>query len=191
MKNIFSRKKQSPLYNPLKGDLHRKEFESEPRIKSEDNKPEEKPEVSEEQIDLGIKESKLEPIYKIRRSISKMEKTAEAMPFWKSEVIVVAMVISIFFIAIVAGLIYLSFSALPEQVPIFYDHNTNRWGLYDKAFLLFIPIIYGIIVFAVWRIIYSVFLFDHRLALVTTWVLILFSIFGIVGVSQIISLILV
>ena len=147
--------------------------------------------VDESQIQLGIKESSLEPVYKVRRAMKKMERTAEVMPFWKSEITVITLVISAFSILIITFEIFFFFSKLPINVPLFYNHITNQWELSDKSLYLFFPFVYAGSMFLVWRLIYSVFPFDRRLASVTTWALFFFSIFGTVGISEIFTLLLI
>src|SRR3990167_7054278 len=96
---FFKKKKKHSLYNPYKA-----------KNEGEENQPEfpielETP-IPETQIKLGIKESKLEPVFKVKRSISKMELTADAIPFWKSTISVIVLSFSIITLVILSFLIY-------------------------------------------------------------------------------------
>ncbi len=157
---------------------------------SEELIPQEIEKIPESQIQLGIKESSLEPIYKIKRAVTQLEKRAEVMPFWRNAVTVIALVVSTFSIIINTFVVYFFFSKLPLDVPLFYNHTSNQWQLYDKSFYLGLPILYTILTFITWKLIYSVFPFDRRLASVATWTLLFFSVFSVIGVTQILSLLL-
>ncbi|MBN1915939.1 hypothetical protein JW796_03030 [Candidatus Dojkabacteria bacterium] len=150
----------------------------------------EKEEISEAQIQLDIKDSKLEPIYKIKRVVTRLEKKAEVMPFWRSGITIIALVVSTFSIVIITFVIYYFFPRLPISLPLFYNQTTDHWNLYDKSLYLGFPLVYTGLLIMTWRIIYMVFPFDRRLASVSTWTLLIFSIFGVIGISQLISLLL-
>lgn len=146
--------------------------------------------VSESQIQLDIRDSKLEPIYKIKRAVTNLEKKAEVMPFWRNGVTIITLVVSTFSVVIISFIVYYFFPKLPIEAPLFYDQTANQWNLYDKSLYLGFPLVYAGLLVLAWRLIYMVFPFDRRLASVATWTILVFSIFGVIGTSQIISLLL-
>ena len=140
---------------------------------------------------IDIKPSKYESFFRFKRLISRVERTAEVMPFWRSGLIVTTLSISIVSVLLIAASIYLSFSSLPREVPLFFNQTTAMWELSLKAYYLFVPIILAAIIVISWRLIYSVFIFDKRLANIGVWTLLLFSLFSLIGISQILSLLII
>jgi hypothetical protein len=196
MKLPFLTKKQnkSALYNPTKpvqsgfqevdvnnvADFEQHEFP----IELSDT-------VSESQIKLNIRESSMEPMYKVKRSISKIEIAAEAIPFWKSTVSVITLTFSILTLVVFGFLIYFYYPRFPAEMPIFYDHSNGRWQLFPKSIFLFLPPIFAAIATILWKVNYSVFFFDKRLALVVTWIILLLALLNLIAIAQILSLVLI
>ncbi len=196
MKIPFFSKKQNKtaLYNPSKplqaGFQGLEEGQIE-RVEQNEFPMELSSSISDSQIKLNIKESSLEPMYKVKRSISKIEVAAEAIPFWKNTLSVITLTFSILTLIVFGFLIYFYFPKLPSEMPLFYDHSNGRWILYPKSFYLFMPFVFGGIIAVLWRVNYAVFFFDRRLALVATWIILLLSFLNLIAIAQILSLILI
>jgi hypothetical protein len=119
---------------------------------------------SKEQIPLGIKYSKKEPIYRIKRRLSRLENVIEILPFWKNGFTVFTTTFSVAVIIILSVIVYKNFNLLPDKVPLFYNHDKETWtAVYDKSMFILIPLIvssFNMMIIRLGMIIYN---FDKKL----------------------------
>jgi len=127
----------------------------------------------EGQIDIPINVKRDNSIAFLKNSFDKQVLTVSITPYWKSFSFVLAFVYSWITFIFLGITLYLNYSKLPAEFPLFYSQALIGWELVNKAVLL---LILG--VFFVFNCIYplinsKIYNFDKRLVLISNIALII------------------
>lgn len=143
------------------------------------------------QLPMAIEQGKLDNYYAIKRRLAKMEASVEALPYWRSMITVFAFSLSLGYVGFIFYIIATQYTRLPNLVPLTFSQSQNTWQLIDKELLIIIPSVLITLIITINKLNSSVFQFDRRLAVMINICLIAFSLLGLIGFSQVISLVLV
>lgn len=147
--------------------------------------------VSPQQIDLGLKRSRLEWFYNLKQKVSRRSAVIEALPYWRNVNTVLALLCSIAFIVIIIYVEGRNYQQLPDRIPFFYQQASNSWALTDKEVILPVPIFLAVNLGVLIRLSSVIYKFDRRLALMLNTGIIIFNLLGLVAFIQMMSLILI
>ncbi len=102
-------------------------------------------ESQEKQLDLELKYSRLEALYKFKRFSKEIEKTFTVLPFWSNGIIWAA-IISIATTCVLIMLMNMSYyHKLPPQIPFIYNIPKAEWQAVPKIFIWAVPFILGLL----------------------------------------------
>jgi hypothetical protein len=141
-----------------------------------------------EQLDLGVKITKLENWYNFVNKVNETERRFAIMPFWRDGTSVYAFMSVIFsiMVSLVTSIVWSQ--SLSGQIPLFYSYNLSNWQLYNQlALFLFSVVVWGI-QFSVLYLSYQVYPVDRRLAFVSNIFLIILSLLFLITIGQLFSL---
>ena len=144
-----------------------------------------------EQITLDLKKDPLEGYYSVKRKITQVETTVEAMPYWKSFLSVTAFVLMLFLIILISAITFQNYNNLPKQIPLIYSQSALTWTLSDKDVYIIIPIVLFVALVMITRLNSQTFKFDQRLSIVVNIAVILSSVLGIIAFLQLFSFVLI
>ncbi|MBU0976518.1 MAG: hypothetical protein ABIE03_00790 [Patescibacteria group bacterium] len=93
----------------------------------------------ERQLGIGLRYSRFEILFKLKRLARKVEKNYTVLPFWQNGFIWAA-ISSVFGVsAIILMVIIRKLEMLPPEIPLLYDIEEESWQSYPKALLFVIP----------------------------------------------------
>lgn len=123
--------------------------------------------------------------------IRKRELELQLMPIWRGAALSYAIVTSI---ATTVGLFFFGVLLFPRTAatfPLQYNPRSSgaQWREVDKAFLVLLPIIIGLIEYLALRVIKEIFDYDRRLSTVLSWILCFINILIVVAAVQVYALI--
>lgn len=144
-----------------------------------------------EQIDFGLKKDRMEAYYNVKRKLSEMENTVEAIPYWKSFLSVAGFMLMILLIIMIAFVTFTNYESLPRQMPLIYSQTSSTWMLSDKDVYIIIPVLLLIGLAIVTRLNSITYKFDRRLSIVINITLILTAILGFIAFIQLFSFVLI
>jgi hypothetical protein len=121
----------------------------------------------------------------------RQELELQLMPVWRGAGFPFALVT-----AVLAGpgLILASailFGRAGARIPIVYNPRSSgvRWESAEKIMLILIPVVVSILLTIILRLVYRLFNYDHRLASLLSWLIVLFNMLFMVAAVQIYSLV--
>lgn len=140
------------------------------------------------QLGMGLKYSRFEFLFKLKRLARQVEKNYTVLPFWQNGYIWAA-ISSIFGVtAIVMILIISRFADLPPEIPLVYDIQEENWQSYPKIFMFLIPaslLILGILNIQILR---KTYYMNKRLTLMICLIITISSFLTLVASREIILL---
>lgn len=140
------------------------------------------------QLGMGLKYSKFEFLFKLKRLARQVERNYTVLPFWQNGYIWAA-ISSIFGVtAIILVLIISRFSELPPEVPLLYDIQEENWESYPRIFMLLIPaalLVLGMINIQILR---KTYYMNKRLTLMICLIITISSLLTLVASREIILL---
>ena len=144
--------------------------------------------TKQKQIDLGLKHSKFEFIYKFKRIVRDVEKDFTALPLWRGELVWIAIVFMIFTSIVTTILIKNSYDKLPPYVPILYNISEESWYTFPKVYLFMIPFI--ILILGILNINYfkKVYYMNKKLSGMICIILIIVYVFEVIAVKELVNL---
>ncbi len=118
-----------------------------------------------EQIDLGIKHSKLEFFYKLKRLASNIEKKYTVLPFWQNGFIWLSIISTIGFPTLIFIQIAKSYSKLPPDIPFIYNTQLDKWKSVPRITTFLLPITLFILGLVNIRYLQKVYYMNKRMTL--------------------------
>lgn len=139
------------------------------------------------QLTLGIKESRKEILYRIKRRITRIEMSFEVMPFWKSALTVFSVVLGVVTILISFYFVGRYFKDLPQDIPFVYNEAQKAWPLINNSVFLSIPFI--AIIFNLLQISFELMIYnyDKKLVYVISSIMMMFNALFIISIIQLLS----
>lgn len=144
-----------------------------------------------QQLDMGLKTPKFQPLRSINRRLRQVETRLEVMPFWKSFSFVFMFFSSIVVPAIVLLVMITNFDTLPQQIGMFYDPTEKSSASVDTSIIIIFPIIYSISDLFLLNLIYNVFNYDRRLAQIISVTINIANILFLIAFMQILSVLII
>jgi len=141
------------------------------------------------QIQLGLKKSRLEFLYKLKARFAKMTILMEALPFWRNFNTIIALVSSLTFVGAMFYVISKNYLVLPGniRIPLVYLQSSRSWELLDKEVLILIPVVAGAMLVLLINFSSTIYRFDRRLSYMMNIGIILFNILGSIAFFQLLS----
>lgn len=145
----------------------------------------------QERMEFALDRTRVTKIKQLQSDVRRWEGIIEVLPFWRIAVNPINVTTALLSSLIMAGLIYLNFSKIPDEMLFYYSQANSSWLLMDKSLFSLVPIGFFVIQLLLLRLKRSVFNFDRRLSLVMALTQVFFSVMGIIATLQILSLVLV
>lgn len=164
-----------------------KDFKNEEQEVKNDEVP-----VLKGQMYLDLGNNGVSPQQFIDNTKVKLRKRAEVMEFsslWRNPAIPFALTTMVLtaLIIIIGGIIV--FNKIPPRIPFFYNSGNNHWEQFDKAFLVFLPVLLLVIQMIILQYAIKLFHHDRKLSISISWVIVFLNILLLIAVGQIYTLI--
>ncbi len=145
----------------------------------------------QERMEFALDRTRVTKIKQLQSDVRRWEGIIEVLPFWRMAVNPINVTTALLSSLIMAGLVYLNFSKIPDEMLFYYSQTNSSWLLMDKSLFSLVPIGFFVIQLLLLRLKRSVFNFDRRLSVVMAVTQVFFSVMGIIATLQILSLVLV
>lgn len=144
--------------------------------------------VSDDQVGMELKGSRMEWMYNIKNRVNKVSSVAQVFPYWRNLNTSLAILSSIVFVAAMFLIITGEASSTVDELPLIYIQASQSWELMDKEFLLMIPFATGAMLMILLNLSNAIYKFDRRLSFMINMGMIVFNILGLFGFYQLSSL---
>ena len=142
----------------------------------------------EQQINMGLRYSRLEFLYKLKRMARRVEKDYTVLPFWQNALIWAA-IISVFCVSIIAFiLIRKNYSSLPPEIPLIFDLQEENWKSYPKVYIFSVPVVLILTGFINIQVLKKVYYMNKNMTLMICFLIVLTSLLSLAALNEIILL---
>lgn len=142
---------------------------------------------SQNQLGLGLPQTKKENWLKIKKQIENIEKNFEITPFWKYGLNIFTLVTIILYAGIVGYFAMQYYPTLPEQIPLVFNQSSDIWEMYPKYVFLIISLMFFLGQLGLFILSYHIYFFDKRLSIIINLLSIVMVYLLLLGSAQILS----
>jgi len=147
-----------------------------------------KQEKERNQMGFKLKFSRLEFLYKFKRTSRQIEKQFTALPFWRNGLIWLA-IASIIGVTITSTLmIGKHYLDLPHRIPLIYDTLEGKWKNFPKIYFFFAPLIFVLIGIINIQILQKIYYMNKKLTLMICILITVTYSLGLIAVNEILIL---